>query len=331
VDLKMIWVCEQRGPTASRVRAIFRAAGLAALLGTAVAAGGQGLDSKPAGSVAASLPNAPSALLAGMGTQNIAAAKEDQAATPENKPGQTSAKPSAISRRHTVLPCPVETAPAAKTMAATPQLPPPCRAENPIQLIVTSKNVQPLTSNEKGLLAIRDFVDPFNFATIAAYSAVVVAANAHSPYGPGLAGFGRLTGYGLAADARGEFFETYAIPSLLHEDPRYHRMPEAGFKRRVWHAVEHTYVSQHDDGRPMPNYATLLSYPISGEISDLYVPGIQTDLRSTGKRVAIGIATDPAGALVAEFLPDVAKHLRVHIVFVQEILNRMVVGAPGTQ
>jgi len=217
-------------------------------------------------------------------------------------------------------------------MTSSPRLPPPpCPRENPIQLIVTSKNVGPLTSKEKGLLAIRDFVDPFNFATIAAYSVGAIAANAHSPYGPGLAGFGRLTGYGLAADARGEFFETYAIPSLLHQDPRYHRMPDANFKRRVWHAIEHTYVSQHDDGRPMPNYATLLSYPISGEISDLYVPGIQTDLRSTGKRVAIGIATDPAGALVAEFLPDVAKRIHIHIVFVQEILNRMVVGAPGTQ
>jgi len=217
-------------------------------------------------------------------------------------------------------------------MTSSPRLPPPpCPRENPIQLIVTSKNVRPLTSKEKGLLAIRDFVDPFNFATIAAYSAGAIAANAHSPYGPGFAGFGRLTGYGLAADARGEFFETYAIPSLLHQDPRYHRMPDASFKRRVWHAIEHTYVSQHDDGRPMPNYATLLSYPISGEISDLYVPGIQTDLRSTGKRVAIGIATDPAGALVAEFLPDVAKRIHIHIVFVQEILNRMVVGAPGTQ
>jgi hypothetical protein len=188
-----------------------------------------------------------------------------------------------------------------------------------------------LTSNQKGKLAFRDFIDPFNLATIAAYSAVAIAANSHSPYGPGWAGFGRLSGYGLAQDAMGEFLETYAIPSLVHEDPRYHRMPTASIKRRIWHAIEHTYVSQHDDGRPMPNYATLLTYPISAEISDEYVPGIQTNVKSTGRRVAIGIATDPAGALVAEFLPDVAKRIHIHIVFVQEILNRMVVGAPTTQ
>jgi hypothetical protein len=287
-------------------RIVAAGAGLAALLGVAVAAAGQVVGSAQG----LDLPEAPSALMAAQNQQRQAP----------------------VARRHSLLPCPNQNSPAPKT-SSPPKLqgPPPCQEENPIQPIVSTRDVKPLTSKEKGVLAMRDFLDPFNFATIAAYSAAVVAANSHSPYGPGFKGFGRLTGYGLAADARGEFLETYAIPSLVHEDPRYHRMPDASFKRRVWHAIEHTYVSQHDDGRPMPNYATLLSYPINGEISDLYVPGIQTDLRSTGKRVVIGIATDPAGALVAEFLPDVAKHIHIHIVFVQEILNRMVVGAPSVQ
>jgi hypothetical protein len=203
--------------------------------------------------------------------------------------------------------------------------------ENPIQPIVTSEHVQPLSSKEKGVLAVRDFLDPFNFITIAGYSAIVVATNSHTAYGSGFQGFAKLTGYGLAEDAQGEFLQTYAISSLAHEDPRYHRMPSASVKRRIWHAIEHTYVSRHDDGRRMPNYATLLTYPISGELCDLYVPGIQTDAASTARRVTIGIATDPAGAIVAEFLPDVAKRIHINILFVQEILNQAIVGAPSTQ
>jgi hypothetical protein len=81
----------------------------------------------------------------------------------------------------------------------------------------------------------------------------------------------------------------------------------------------------------MLNYATLLTYPISAELTNLYVPGIETDGRSTVKRVAIGIASDPAGAIVAEFLPDVAKRIHIKIVFVQEIVNQMIVGAPSVQ
>jgi len=210
------------------------------------------------------------------------------------------------------------------------QGPPPCMPENPIEPIVTSTHVPPLSSKQKGQLAIRDFIDPFNFVTIAGYSALVVATNSHTAYGSGFEGFGKLTGYGLAEDAQGEFLQTYAIPSLVHEDPRYHRMPSASIKRRVWHAVKHTFVSEHDDGRPMPNYATLLTYPLSAELSNLYVPGIQRDAPSTARRIGIGIATDPAGALVAEFLPDVAKKIHIHILFVQEILNKAIVGSPST-
>lgn len=211
------------------------------------------------------------------------------------------------------------------------QGPPPCMPENPIQPIVTSEHVQALTSHEKGVLAMRDFLDPFNFVTIAGYSAIVVGTNSRTAYGPGFEGFAKLTGYGLAEDAQGEFLQTYAISSLTHEDPRYHRMPTASVKRRLWHAIEHTYVTRSDDGGHMPNYATLLTYPISAELCNLYVPGIQTDAASTARRVGIGLATDPAGAIVAEFLPDVARRIHIHILFVQEILNQAIVGAPSTQ
>jgi hypothetical protein len=211
------------------------------------------------------------------------------------------------------------------------QGPPPCIPENPISPFVTSIHIEPLTSEQKGVLALRDFLDPFNFITIAGYSAIATAADPHSPYGPGFKGFAKQTGYGLLQDAQGEFFQTYAIASLAHQDPRYHRMPTASVKRRIWHALEHTYVSQHDDGTRMPNYATLGTYVISAELSNLYVPGIQTDAKSTARRIGVGIATDPAGAIVAEFLPDVARRIHIHIVFVQQILNQAMVGAPSVQ
>lgn len=269
----------------------------------------------------ADLPNAPSALMAEAQTVESEAGKHEDARAP------LSAKATPAQQRE-MQRCNDASFSAQKKPGPQPlQGPPPCQ-ENPIQPIVTSATVASLTSNQKGELALRDLFDPFNFATIAAYSGIAIAANAHSAYGPGFKGFGKLTGYGMAQAAQVELFATYAVPSLLHQDPRYHRMPHAAFKRRFWHALAHTYVGRSDSGKPMPNYATLLTYPISAEVSNLYVPGVQTDAASTTKRIFIGIASDPAGSLVAEFLPDVAKRIHVHIVFVQEILNRMVVGAP---
>ena len=290
---------------------------LAAMLSVGAVAGGQttavhGNDD---------LPDAPSAQ---MNQQVSGAAGQQGSALGDD--GQGANGQGATKAPH-VRPCKESETPKEKMPL---QGPPPCM-ENPIQPFVTSTNVQPLTTHEKAQLALRDFMDPFNFVTIAGYSAVAVAWNSHSPYGSGFTGFAKLTGYGLAEDAQGEFFETYAIPSLVHQDPRYHRMPSARMKRRFLHAIAHTYVARHDDGRAMPNYAALLTYPISAELSNLYVPGIQTNGASTARRVAIGIASDPAGTLVAEFLPDVAKHIHIHVQFVQELVDAAAVGAPSVQ
>jgi hypothetical protein len=200
--------------------------------------------------------------------------------------------------------------------------------ENPVQLIVTESS-RPLTSREKGLLAIKDFIDPFNLLVLTAGAGFSVAANPNSAYGPGFEGWGKLTGYSLIEDAQGEFIGTYMISSLAHEDPRYHRMPQASVKRRISHAVIHTLWTQHDNGSPMLNLETLLTYPASAELSNLYVPGVQSDAKSTARRVGIGLATDPVSNLIAEFLPDVAKRIHVRVVFMQQILNQVANGAPA--
>ena len=208
--------------------------------------------------------------------------------------------------------------------------PPPgqgCR-EDPIQMIVTSREVAPLTPTQKAELAGHNIIDPFNLITITGYSAIYVGFESHSPYGPGLKGWGRLTGYSLAEDTQGQFFGVYAIPSLAHEDPRYHRMPGRSVKVRLAHALVHTLVAQHDDGTLMPNYAVLLTYPISAEISNTYVPGISTTGSSTRDRILLGYATNPASDIIAEFLPDLAKRVHIRVVFVQQILNN--IAARGT-
>ena len=300
--------------TAARRCCRWRAA-LVAVLGLGAAAGAQNTTAAKD-----DLPDAPSALM----SQSTGAESQPQV-SPSDANGKDA---EGMTRAAPLRPC-KDSDYAVNKMPL--QGPPPCIPENPIAPFVTSMHVEPLTSAEKGTLAVRDFLDPFNFITIAGYSAIAVAANADSAYGSGFHGFAELAGYGLVLDAQGEFFQTYAIPSLLKQDPRYHRMPTASVKRRLWHAVAHTFVSHHDDGRPMPNYATLGTYVISAELSNLYVPGLQVNGPSTARRIGIGIATDPAGAIVAEFLPDVARRIHIRIVFVQEIVNQMIVGAPSVQ
>lgn len=267
-------------------------------------------------SLPSQLPDAPSALLA-----QAQAAQAAPSAPPAPSPSVHGRLPPCKDFHFTPVP---------GADASQRPVQPPCEEENPLQPIVTSSRARQLTVADKGVLAFRDVIDPFNLITIAGSSAVTVAANSHTAYGPGFTGFAELTGYSLTEDIIGETLATFAIPSLVHEDPRYHRMPGRPFGRRLLHAVAHTFVSQHDDGSPMPNYAILLTYPLAAEAFNLYVPGVATDAPSTAERIAEGIATNPAGDIIAEFLPDIARRVHVRIVFVQQIMNQIAIGQPGT-
>jgi len=206
----------------------------------------------------------------------------------------------------------------------------PCREENPLQNVVSSPYVKPLTPDQKFKLAVHDFRDPFSLAVLTGGGGIYIAANAHNPYGPGMKGWGKIEGYNLVQDAQGEFLGVYLIPVLTHEDPRYHRMGHGSIPRRILHAALHTYVSQHDDGRLMPNYAVLGNYVIGAELANLWVPGTAVSAPSTAKRIVLGIALDPTGTMIGEFLPDIARHIHVHNGLIQQLVNAAVTGNPNT-
>jgi hypothetical protein len=181
----------------------------------------------------------------------------------------------------------------------------------------------PLTTAQKGWLAVHDVKDPGNLATIAYSSAITVALNPHTGFGPGFGGFARASMYSLSEDATQEFFSTFVVSYLADEDPRYRRMPTASVAHRLLHAVAHTVISQSDSGRTMPNFAALSAYPISAELANLYVPGLQTDGRSTTDRILTAYATDPVDNIITEFLPDLARHVHVRVIFAQRLLDQM--------
>ncbi len=208
---------------------------------------------------------------------------------------------------------------------STGRAPGPCLGiPNPYDRFLDTDVPVPLTPEQKGYLGLsHNLKDTSNLIAVTGTAALTIGANAHTAYGPGWKGFGKNAGYSFLQDATGEFFGTFLIPSLTHQDPHYRRMPHASIPRRILHAVSATVIAQNDDGASMPNYANLLTDPICAELSNLYVPGINGNGPSTVSRIMIGYATDPADNLITEFLPDVARHIHVRVIFVQRILNQV--------
>ena len=183
--------------------------------------------------------------------------------------------------------------------------------------------VKQLTPPQKAYLAAHNLLDPFNLLTIAGEAAISVAANSHSSYGPGVPGWARYMGVSFTQDMTGEFFGTFLIPSIVHQDPHYHRMPAATIKHRIFHAAIQVLWTQGDNGQGMVNYANIVGFALDDAIGDLYVPGQRTNLSSSASRYFIGLATAPIDNYVTEFLPDVARHLHIQIVVIQRIINQV--------
>lgn len=188
---------------------------------------------------------------------------------------------------------------------------------------VNGPAVQPLTPLQKAHLAGRNVVDPFNLITIIGEAGIATAWNSHSIYGPGWNGFAKNVGVSFTQSLVGEFIGTFLIPSVTHEDPRYHRMPNATIKRRAFHCIEQVFWTLGDDGKGMPNYSNLVGFAGEAEIDNLYVPGQQTNLPATAKRYATALAIAPADNAITEFVPDIARHIRVQVVLVQRIINQV--------
>lgn len=183
--------------------------------------------------------------------------------------------------------------------------------------------VKALTPLQKAHLAARNLVDPFNLLTIAGEGAFAVGLNSHSPDGPGFRGYGNYIGVSFTQDMVGEFFGTFLIPSIVHQDPHYHRMPNASIKRRIVHCIDQIAWTEGDNGRPMINYADMVGFAADESINNLFVPGEQTDFQATAARYEIDLATAPIDNFITEFLPDLASHIHVRIVLVQRIVNQV--------
>jgi hypothetical protein len=188
----------------------------------------------------------------------------------------------------------------------------------------------PLTPWQKLHLAAKDVIDPFNLLTIVGSSAFSIATDSNSPYGPGFLGFGKLTGVSFTQDMTAEFFGTFLIPSIAHQDPHFHRMPNASIKRRIAHCFTQIVWTQSDTGSGMFNYATMVGTVANEGVSNAYVPYRQVGWGAASERIATAWATDPIGNFVTEFLPDLARHVNVNVVFVQHIINRVAVEEGGS-
>jgi len=158
-----------------------------------------------------------------------------------------------------------------------------------------------------------------------------VESDSHGVYGPGFNGIAKDSGVNFTENMAGEFFGTFMVCSLAHQNPHYHREPYMPIRHRILHAIVQIAWTQSDTGRPMFNYANFIGGIATAVVSNTFVPGPgQQGWGNTSRNLALAFASSPSGNLVTEFLPDIASHVNLHVVIFQRILNSVTAEDGGT-
>jgi len=193
---------------------------------------------------------------------------------------------------------------------------------------VTGPEVVRFSPAQKLRLALDNLINPFNLGTIFGEAGIEIAANSHTPYGPGFPGWGRLSGVSFTQDMTDQFFGTFLIPTVTHTDPHYHRRPDMRIPRRILHCIDQTFWQRDDSGGHSFNYSQIIAPMFDIGISNLYVPDLETRFSADAERYGIDLATAPIDNLITEFVPSIASRIHTHVVFIQRIINQVAVNPP---
>ncbi|HWC15793.1 MAG TPA: hypothetical protein VG498_02215 [Terriglobales bacterium] len=180
----------------------------------------------------------------------------------------------------------------------------------------------PLGVSGKFRLAVANVSDPFAVMITALDSEFGNAAGPASPLPRGADGFGERFGISMAGQASSEFFSTFLVSSIFHQDPHYHRDPDAATKTRIGHALSYVVITRSDSGKRMFNFAEFLGTASSSIVEGAIHPEWKRDAGASAQRIFISIGSDAAWNLMTEFLPDVAKHLNPRFLLLRRLAEK---------
>jgi hypothetical protein len=170
--------------------------------------------------------------------------------------------------------------------------------------------VAPLTPAEKFSVTARGAFDPFEYFWYGALSGISQAENSEPGYGQGTKGYAKRYGASFADGTIENFMVSAALPSLLHQDPRYFQMGHGAFWHRTAYAMSRIFMTRTDSGHSQFNFSELVGSAASATLSTyLYHPmGDRTPL-NTMSVWGTQVGYDTLTLVVKEFWPDIRRKL----------------------
>jgi len=167
-----------------------------------------------------------------------------------------------------------------------------------------------LTPREKFNIALHDSFDPPGFGIAAWYTAIYQLENTNPEFGQGIKGYVHRYATTYADQMLGNMMTEGAMPTLLHEDPRYYRRAHGSIPVRTAWALSRILVTRTDRGNYRFNFSEFLGNSLSAGIANAYYPRNRT-LGDDVSRLETQLLSDSISNCLKEFWPDIKK--RFHL------------------
>jgi hypothetical protein len=182
---------------------------------------------------------------------------------------------------------------------------------NFLSLQSSDKNVPVLTTKEKFKVQLQSMVDPYEFFQVAVVAGIGQAANSTPSYGQGMSGYGLRYATAYGDNVTENFIAGAALPSLLHQDPRYYELGHGGFWRRTGHALSRLVITKSDCGKTQFNYSEVMGAGMAAALSSYtYHPQSERTLPNVVTVWGTQMGYDLGTYMLKEFWPDLRHYHR---------------------
>jgi hypothetical protein len=114
-----------------------------------------------------------------------------------------------------------------------------------------------------------------------------------------------------ASESR-RFIQTFALSTILHQDPRYFTSRKRTLMARAWYSTTRVVVTKNDRGNNTFNTSEFLGALFTSALQNAYYPRHDRTFGATMNRLSGALSSDAIGDLLREFTPDMKRLFRKH-------------------
>ncbi len=168
----------------------------------------------------------------------------------------------------------------------------------------------PLRSSQKFRLFISESISPAAFGAATFGAGLGMARDNLPGYGQGMEGYGKRFGASLATGSSTQFFGTFLLASICHQDPRIFVRGDGSIRQSIKFGLRRLVLAPTDAGGEAINWSGLAGPLASQALANTYLPDDERTAGRTFQRYGTYLAMRAGVNALKEFWPAIFKRLK---------------------